>query len=267
MISAGYCREFPGNDLQLDRVPGEVILRISALGLYRAFINGKRVGEDLLTPGWTCYDDRIAYQTYEVSDLLQVGENKIEIWLGDGWYRSQLLWASNPIFNCWGDRVAAIAEIEADGAALLVTDESWKSGFSPVTRNGIYFGEDYDARIVPRAEAGTDLLDFDQRLLVPHEADAVKELAPLTPIDQWQMPKAGTSMISVRMPAPISGSASVARRVHQFVSSTPKSSDRTRSSTTGIIAALGPSCSTSCLAKARKPMLRSLPLWGSAMRG
>lgn len=182
----GTAGSFLATTWQLDRMPGEVTLRISALGLYRAFINGKRVGEDLLTPGWTCYDDRIAYQAYEVSDLLQVGENKIEIWLGDGWYRSQLLWASNPIFNCWGDRVAAIAEIEADGAALLVTDESWKSGFSPVTRNGIYFGEDYDARIVPRAEAGTDLLDFDQRLLVPHEADAVKELAPLTPIDQWQ---------------------------------------------------------------------------------
>ncbi|WP_246780638.1 alpha-L-rhamnosidase [Rhizobium sp. AQ_MP] len=182
----GGAGSFVSKAWQLDRVPGEVILRISALGLYRAFINGKRVGEDLLTPGWTCYDDRIAYQAYEVSQLLQVGENRIEIWLGDGWYRSQLLWASNPIFNCWGDRVAAIAEIEADGAALLVTDASWKSGLSPVTRNGIYFGEDYDARIQPSAEAGIDLLDFDKGLLVPHEADAVKELAPLAPIDQWQ---------------------------------------------------------------------------------
>lgn len=182
----GGAGTFVQTSLRLNVLPSTAALKISALGLYRAFINGKRVGEDLLTPGWTCYDDRIAYQAYEVSDLLQVGENRIEIWLGDGWYRSQLLWAANPIFNCWGDRVAAIAEIEADGAVLLATDASWKSGFSPVTRNGIYFGEDYDARIVPRAEGGIDLLDFDKRLLVPHEADAVKELAPLTPIDQWQ---------------------------------------------------------------------------------
>jgi alpha-L-rhamnosidase len=182
----GTAGTFVQRSWQVDILPSTATLRISALGLYRAFINGKRVAEDLLTPGWTCYDDRIAYQAYEVSELLQVGENRIEIWLGDGWYRSQLLWASNPIFNCWGDRVAAIAEIEADGAALLVTDASWKSGLSPVTRNGIYFGEDYDARITPRAEAGINLLDFDKGLLVPHEADAVKELAPLAPIDQWQ---------------------------------------------------------------------------------
>lgn len=182
----GTAGAFVQTSWQVDILPSTATLRISALGLYRAFINGTRVGEDLLTPGWTCYDDRIAYQAYEVSELLQVGENRIEIWLGDGWYRSQLLWASNPIFNCWGDRVAAIAEIEVDGAALLVTDASWKSGLSPVTRNGIYFGEDYDARVTPRAEAGIDLLDFDKGLLVPHEADAVKELAPLAPIEQWQ---------------------------------------------------------------------------------
>jgi alpha-L-rhamnosidase len=182
----GTAGTFVQRSWQVDSLPSTATLRISALGLYRAFINGKRIGEDLLTPGWTCYDDRIAYQTYEVSALLQVGENRIEIWLGDGWYRSQLLWASNPIFNCWGDRVAAIAEIEADGTALLVTDASWKSGLSPVTRNGIYFGEDYDARIIPRAEAGVSLLGFDKGLLVPHEADAVKELAPLAPIEQWQ---------------------------------------------------------------------------------
>ncbi|MBB4121944.1 hypothetical protein GGR30_001870 [Martelella radicis] len=57
-------------------------LFISALGLYRAFVNGQRVGDDLLTPGWTCYDDRVAYQCYDLSDLVHEGENRIEIWLG-----------------------------------------------------------------------------------------------------------------------------------------------------------------------------------------
>jgi alpha-L-rhamnosidase len=182
----GTAGSFVTTTWRLGEVPRKATLRISALGLYRAFINGKRVGADLLTPGWTCYDHRIAFQTYDVTDLLQQGENRIEIWLGDGWYRSQLLWASNPIFNCWGERIAAIAELEADGAPLLVTDADWKSGLTPVTRNGIYFGEDYDARIVARPEAKVDVLDFDKGLLVPHEADAVKELEPLVPIDQWQ---------------------------------------------------------------------------------
>ena len=73
-----------------------------------------RVGDDLLTPGWTCYDDRIAFQTYDVSAHLKAGENEIVIWLGDGWWRSQMMWAQNPIFNCWGDRIGAFAELRAE---------------------------------------------------------------------------------------------------------------------------------------------------------
>ncbi len=176
---------FVSREFALDAVPAEATLRISALGLYRAFVNGNRVGTDLLTPGWTCYDDRIAYQTYDVAKLLQPGSNRIEIWLGDGWYRSQLMWASNPIINCWGDRTAAIAELRAGGETLLKTDDSWKSGFTPVVRNGIYYGEDYDARIRPQDSHGVDVLSFDKALLVPHETGAVKELDGLSPIDRW----------------------------------------------------------------------------------
>jgi len=176
---------FVSREFTLEAVPAEATLRISALGLYRAFINGKRVGSDLLTPGWTCYDDRIAYQTYDVAKLLQPGGNRIEIWLGDGWYRSQLMWASNPVVNCWGDRTAAIAELRAGGELLLKTDDGWKSGFTPVVRNGIYYGEDYDARIRPQDSHGVDLLSFDKALLVPHETGAVKELDALSPIDSW----------------------------------------------------------------------------------
>ena len=74
----------------LSSLGGAGTLRISALGLYRAFINGKRVGNDLLTPGWTTYDRRLAYQTYDVADLLRPGRNVIDIWLADGWYRNKL---------------------------------------------------------------------------------------------------------------------------------------------------------------------------------
>ncbi|MBW9055909.1 alpha-L-rhamnosidase [Rhizobium mesosinicum] len=176
---------FVSREFALDTVPAEATLRISALGLYRAFLNGKRVGSDLLTPGWTCYDDRIAYQTYDVTKLLQPGANRIEIWLGDGWYRGQLMWASNPIINCWGDRTAAIAELRARGELLLKTDDRWKSGFTPVVRNGIYYGEDYDARIHPQDSHGVDVLPFDKALLVPHETGAVRELDERSPIDSW----------------------------------------------------------------------------------
>ena len=83
----GKSASFIARAFTLDRVRGDETLRISALGLYRCFINGKRVGHDLLTPGWTSYDVRLSYQTYAVADLLAASENRIEIWLADGWLR------------------------------------------------------------------------------------------------------------------------------------------------------------------------------------
>lgn len=174
---------FVAKDFVLDSVPAGAVLHLTAQGLYRAFLNGVRVGADLLTPGWTCYDDRLAYQSYDVSSLLKPGANRLEIWLGDGWYRSRLMWASNPIPNTWGDRIGAMAELVA-GGTLLRTDASWRSGFTPVTGNGIYYGEDHDARIALRDTAGVEILPRPPRL-VPHETAPVVELAPHAPVDHW----------------------------------------------------------------------------------
>ena len=157
-------------------------LRISALGLYRAFINGQRVGDDLLTPGWTSYWDRLPYQTYDVSALLQAGENSIDIWLGDGWYRSRMMWPRSELLNTWGDRIGAIAELRgATGEVLLATDASWASGLAPIMKSGIYFGESYDARAEAAAVSGgaTVLKDFDKATRVPAETDGVHELGKL----------------------------------------------------------------------------------------
>ena len=170
---------------RIETQEGPVILHLSAQGLYRAFVNGVRVGQDLLTPGWTCYDDRIAYQTYDVSDLLRAGENRIEIWLGDGWFRSRLMWALNPIPNTWGTRIGAIAELVAGDTVLLQTDASWRSGLTPVTANGIYYGEDYDARIQPQDTSGVEVLDFDTGLLVPHETAPVREMDAVAAVESW----------------------------------------------------------------------------------
>lgn len=164
---------------------GDPILTISAQGLYRAFINGKRVGDDLLTPGWTCYDDRIAFQTYSIGDLLTQGTNRIEIWLGDGWYRSQMLWYANRILNTWGDRIGAIAEITEGENLILATDGTWQGGLTAVGQNGIYYGEDQDARLTTEIKGGVEVLEFDKSLLVPHETGAVRELAPLEAIETW----------------------------------------------------------------------------------
>jgi alpha-L-rhamnosidase len=172
----------------LDRVQGTETLRLSALGLYRCFINGARVGNDLLTPGWTAYDKRLSYQTYAVGDLLRPGENEIEIWLADGWLRSQLMWGQAPLFNVWGEHIAAIAELYGrwgDLQPILVTDATWHSGALPVRQSGIYFGEEHDARFEKKVTAGTEVLPFDSAILIPHETTPPRELAPIPPIKTW----------------------------------------------------------------------------------
>src|SRR5262245_21811993 len=167
------------------------VLRISALGLYRAFINGSQVGNDLLTPGWTSYDKRLSYQTYPVGELLNAGSNVIDIWLADGWYRSQMMWARNPIFNTWGSDIAAIAKLRGHGGidapVVVATDDSWSSGELPVRKSGIYFGEIYDAQLEgAAADKGSQALAFDTDLLIPHEVTPVRELTPFRPVLSWK---------------------------------------------------------------------------------
>jgi alpha-L-rhamnosidase len=164
---------------------GAETLRISALGLYRAFINGVRVGDDLLTPGWTVYSHRLSFQTYGVGHLLRAGENTIDIWLGDGWLRGQMGWRANPVLNAWGKDIAAIAELtDGAGRVVLETDTTWRSGLLPIHKNGIYFGEVYDARDEALvAESGVEALPaFDRSTLIPYEVNGVKELGSIAPV-------------------------------------------------------------------------------------
>ncbi len=184
----GTPASFLRKTFELAAVGGTETLRISALGLYRAFINGQRVGNDLLTPGWTAYDKRLSYQTYAVGELLRPGENQIDIWLADGWLRSQMMWGQAPIFNTWGEHIAAIAELRAapgDAVPMLLTDASWQSGELPIRKSGIYFGEAVDARLPVAVTAGSAVLDFDPAILVAHETTPVRELAPLDPALSW----------------------------------------------------------------------------------
>ena len=191
----GTRASFVGQRFTIDRVTGDEVLTATAQGLYIAFINGQRVGTSLLTPGWTVYDDRIAFQSYPVADLLKPGENRIEIWLGDGWWRSQLMWAQAPIFNCWGDKVAAMAEITSvsklaentsTSKLIVATGADWHSGLLPVTRNGIYWGESYDARLEALVPTdGVSIQPMTPAQFVPHEVDPVVEMAPLPVVDHW----------------------------------------------------------------------------------
>ncbi|WP_222863137.1 alpha-L-rhamnosidase [Marinomonas sp. IMCC 4694] len=180
--SSFVCSEFV-----LPAINSAVHLNVSALGLYQVFLNGRKVGDDYLTPGLTCYDDRLSFQTYEVNEYLQPGINKIEIWLADGWYRSQIMWEDCKILNCWGDTLGVIAQLQVDNETVCKTDDSWRSGVTPVLQSGLYFGEDYDAREDTLVVShGVKKIEFDNALLVQHETNAVKALPAVAPLKTWQ---------------------------------------------------------------------------------
>lgn len=132
---------------------------ITSLGLYEAFINGKRVGDAYLTPGWTSYNKRLQYQLYDVTALLTSGTNAIGVALGSGWYRGFIGFSGQK--NFYGKEVALLAQIEiqyTDGTKeTIVTDESWKSSTGSIVSSEIYDGETIDAH---KEKAGWNTASF-----------------------------------------------------------------------------------------------------------
>lgn len=119
-------------------------LYCTAHGLYTVFLNGKRVGEDVLTPGSDEYKKRLTYQIYDISTVLQKGENEIFVVLGDGWYRGCN--GIDGIRNLFGEDLSFLAQIEVAGQQIVITDESWEgSQEGPIRMTDLELGEIYDA--------------------------------------------------------------------------------------------------------------------------
>lgn len=122
---------------------------VCGLGLYELEINGQKVGEEYLTPGFHSYDFCLQYQTYDIGNLLKQGENAVGVMLGNGWYKGRFGFDGG-YKDLYGDRFALICEIRVtlkSGATLVIgTDGSWKWKGAPVLQSGIYDGEVYDAR-------------------------------------------------------------------------------------------------------------------------
>ncbi len=138
-------------------------LYITSLGLYEAQLNGQVVGDHVFSPGWTVYDERLRYQTFDVTGMLKEGQNAIGAILGDGWFRGRIGFAGGRR-NIYGEHLALLAQLEvqyADGSSeRIVTDDSqaWHSATGPILMNSIYDGETYDARL---EHAGWTLPGFD----------------------------------------------------------------------------------------------------------
>jgi alpha-L-rhamnosidase len=125
-------------------------LYVTALGAYRMFVNGKRVGEDVLTPEVSDYSKRVTYQTYDVTSLIVRKDNVVAAMLGDGWFGSGYSWIGVR-FNFLPPPTRLLARLRlvyTDGSGEdVVTDGSWKTSVSPILHSEIYAGEVYDARL------------------------------------------------------------------------------------------------------------------------
>ena len=132
----------------LDQPLRSATLAITALGLYEAEINGRRVGDQMFAPGWTDYRKRVPYQVYDIADLLRPGENVLGAILGDGWYCGHVGWRAR---QRYGERPGLLAQLHvtlADGAAFTVaTDATWKTRTGPILESDLLMGEAYDARL------------------------------------------------------------------------------------------------------------------------
>ncbi|EAT78271.2 hypothetical protein SNOG_14400 [Parastagonospora nodorum SN15] len=123
-------------------------LYITSQGLYEASVNGSRVGDYFLAPGWTSYDGRLQYQTYDITSALTPGNNCLGVRVAEGWFNGRIGYLGGAR-NIWGSRTSLLAQLEItfnDGRTqILCTDDSWLVSDGPIRLAEIYDGEKYDA--------------------------------------------------------------------------------------------------------------------------
>ena len=165
-------------------------VRFAGLGYGELYLNGERVGDAVLDPGWTQYDERVLYSTDDVTDHLREGDNAVGIWLGRGWFaRSARQWLG---FGSPRARLELTVEYEDDTTDRLATGPDWTTAPSPVVDNDIYGGESYDARRERPgwAEPGFDDGDWESAAvaespagqLTPQRTDPIRVTETLDPV-------------------------------------------------------------------------------------
>jgi len=155
---AGFYQDDPAplfrRELKLTKPVRRARLYISGLGYYEASLNGQRVGDQVLDPGWTMYGERVFYSTYDVSQQLHKGNNCLGVTVGNGWWNPLplRLWGRRDLRNELAiGRPRFIAQLNVeftdDTTQSFASDATWKVADGPLRRNSIYLGEVYDARL------------------------------------------------------------------------------------------------------------------------
>ncbi len=172
----------------------------SSYGLYEIFLNGLRVGDRYLTPGFTQYEKRVQYQIYDVTGLLKDGKNAVGVPVGKGWCRGRYPADGNNIYKRKASLLFQMRVVYEDGTQdIIISDESWKCGESAVLSSEIYDGEIYDARKEqPFSVVGFDdsgwknaclLKEYDVREVVAQESEPVRIVDTIAPVSLIRTPK------------------------------------------------------------------------------
>ncbi|WP_432542037.1 alpha-L-rhamnosidase [Kineococcus sp. SYSU DK002] len=181
-------------EFSVDRDLRQAVLKVSAIGLVDAHVNGTSLGDEVLVPGWTSYQHRLRVAAHDVTALLQPGTNALGAVLGQGWAVGRIGWENRS--QHYSDRPALFAQLELhydDRSEVVASaaDGTWRLSTGGVRANSLYDGEEFDARLEP---VGWDRPGFDDStwtqpaafdwnldaLIDPTEADDGSATSPLT---------------------------------------------------------------------------------------
>jgi alpha-L-rhamnosidase len=158
--------------------PKNARLYITARGLYEAHLNGHRIGDHELAPGWTDYRDRIDYQTHDVTGLLHSGENLVTVTIADGWWSGYVGFDPRRSGAHYGANPALIAELHLDGE-VVGTDDTWQSRRGDIRYADLLMGECHDLRREPKPWRPAVVVDHDHTRLTAAVAPPVRVIEEL----------------------------------------------------------------------------------------
>jgi alpha-L-rhamnosidase len=160
-------------------------LYATAHGIYETFLNGHRVGDLELTPGFTSYWANLHVQTYDVDDLVIVGENIWEVVLSDGWYRGRVGFTQE--VDSYGDTVAFLGQLHV-GDQIVVSDAQWTSAPGPIVVADLMAGQREDHRVEPGPWRPVVVVEHDLDRLAASPAPPTRRVQAIRPAGVTRLP-------------------------------------------------------------------------------
>lgn len=162
---------------------GSARIYISSMGIHYCWINGELADRCFFAPGWTSHTHELQYYSYDITGLLQKGENTVSIMVANGWYNRRIYWLLARDQKNFSNDIATIAYLRiksTDGKVTeITTDKTWTYGFNGITDSGIYQGEHFDARISACCDKEVRLIEYPKDVLVGECSQRVRAVEKL----------------------------------------------------------------------------------------